>query len=241
MLERYSSLMRSRVTVIYARKDEQYAEETCDTLIQAVRNLTEQLGLAGEFPPIRAILAPDRTEYDRLVTHLLMVQIETPSDDRRIAQPQGTDLVVLSPSAYETHSAYRYDRNEYDRLLHHEVAHMFEEHLAPDIEAIPRWWSEGLAVYLSEQWKHEDDFRLPILRAIREGTIPRIREILMSVRLSYAWGWTMLAYVDRAYGRHALLRAVRKCVGGDMFGALGVDRSDFEKAWRAWFQKGGLS
>jgi hypothetical protein len=139
MLEGYSSLEGSRVTVMYTREDERYAEETCDTLVQAVRNLTEQLELAGEFPLIRAILVPDRREYDRLVTHLLMVQIETPSNDRRIVQPQGTDLVVLSPSAYETNSAYRYDPGEYKRLLLHEVAHMFEEYLAPDIEAIPRW------------------------------------------------------------------------------------------------------
>jgi len=77
-----------------------------------------------------------------------------------MAQPQRTDLVVLSPSAYEQHSIFRYFLDEYRRLLFHEMTHMFEEYLAPAsaMEAVPRWWSEGLAVYLSGQWKYDDQY-----------------------------------------------------------------------------------
>ena len=60
---------------------------------------------------------PDRSEFDRLVTDLLGVEIEKPSNSGRIAQPQKTDIVFLSPSAFEQHSKYEYVLNDFRRMI----------------------------------------------------------------------------------------------------------------------------
>ncbi|MFU8796546.1 MAG: hypothetical protein ACNA7X_04550, partial [Dehalococcoidia bacterium] len=186
--------------------------------------------------PIRAILVPSRREYDRLVVDLLGVDIEVPSNPGRVAQPQRTDIVFLSPSAYRQHSTYSYDADEYRRLVFHELVHVFEEHLSPDIEAAPRWWSEGLAAYLSGQWRCADRFRFrqPVLEGITLGHVPRISEIEADVQLCYAWGWTLVMFIEKAYSRDTVVRIVRECDDGDVLSTLGEDPHAFEKGWQRW-------
>ena len=133
MLDDYLALGNDRIEVRYIDKDRSFAEETSVMLEEAVDSLTRYFHLKVPFPPVRAILVPTRDEFDRLVVDLLGVEIERPSPPGRMAQPQRTDVIVLSPSAYEQHSTREYSPDEYRRLLFHEVTHMFEEHLAPNM------------------------------------------------------------------------------------------------------------
>ncbi len=167
---------------------------------------------------------------------LLGVEIERPSRPTRMAQPQRTDLVVLSPSAYGQHSTFEYVPDEYSRLLFHEVIHMFEERLAPNMDTPPRWWSEGLAAYLSGQWEHEDQygFRQPVLQGLETGRIPDIREIEASVELCYDWGWSIVMFIEKIYGREPILRIVSECDNGDVCGILGEDMDTFQRNWKRW-------
>jgi hypothetical protein len=86
-------------------------------------------------------------------------------------------MVVISPSAYAVHTTFKYIPDEFRRLLIHELIHMMEEFLTPDIETTPRWWSEGLAVYLSGQWRFEDKFRKAAIDGIAEKNIPGFCQI----------------------------------------------------------------
>ncbi len=54
------------------------------------------------------ILVTKRSEFGRLVRDWLKVDIEIPSHQARIAQAQRTDMVVLSPSATESHTTFWY-------------------------------------------------------------------------------------------------------------------------------------
>jgi hypothetical protein len=238
MLDDYLVLGGKNIEVRYVDGDKLFAEETASALTEAIASVSTYFSLETPFPPIRAILAPHREEYDRLVANLLSVKIEKPSHPARVAQPQKTDLVALSPSAYEHDSVFEYRSDEYRRLLFHEMTHMFEEYLAPAaaMETMPRWWSEGIAAYLSGQWKYEDQykFRQPVLQGIKDKVIPDIEEIEASVELGYDWGWTIVMFIDKIYGRETIQRIVRECDNGDVFGMLGEDMNTFQGKWKEW-------
>lgn len=233
MLDNYLTFIKNNIEFRYIETDKQFAKETYINLKEAIIFLSNYFCLKEPFSLIRAILAPSRNEYDRLVINLLGVNIKTPSDPSRIAQPQKTDIVFLSPSAYKLHSIYKYDPDEFRRLVFHELTHVFEEYLSPDIETTPTWWSEGLAVYLSKQY-NENEFREPVLYCIKEKLIPDFDEIKNNTKLCYVWGWTIVMFIENGYGKEMILRVVKECKNGNVFGILAEDVDDFEKKWKKW-------
>ena len=234
MLSDYLTLESQSVEIRYAQGDYEFAQVSHAALDRALPAITGYFGLPSSFPKVRVVLVPSRAEFDRLVRDLLGVAIETHSNPGRIAQAQRTDTVVLSPPAYEIHSSFEYDEEGFRRLLVHELVHMVEEFLSPDIEASPRWWSEGLAVYLSDQWRLEGDYKDPVLHGISGGNVPGVAELAADVKLAYDWGWTIVRFVEDAFGRQKVVQIVRECADGDLFSMLGEETSSLERRWKHW-------
>lgn len=239
MLKGYGSLSEANIEIRYIDSDIDYAKKTLMSLKKANKLLENYFKLDKSIQSIRAILVPTRVEYERLVTKLLGVNIEIPSNPGRLAQPQKKDIVFLSPSAYKSDSVYKYVPEEYERLTFHELTHLFEEYLSPDIEVVPRWWSEGMAVNLSGQWKQYDQFgfRKPVETAIRENRIPTLEQINNSIPLAYDWGWTMVMCIEDKYGSEAIVCIVKKCADDDILKFLNEQPETFEKSWRQWLRK----
>jgi len=238
MFNGYLKLGDQRVEVWYVEAEHEYAQDAFDVLQAGLPRMTDYFRPATPLPKITAVLVPNRDEFDRLVRDLLRIEIEIPSHPARIAQPQRTDMVALSPSAYAEHSTYDYVPEAFRRLLVHEMVHMMEEYLTPDMETTPRWWSEGLAVYLSGQSRYEEGFRGPAMEGVLSGAIPGFAEIDTEVRLAYDWGWTIVRFLEAEHGQEMILRIVNECADGDIFGFLGVDPSVLEQRWRRWLLDG---
>lgn len=234
MLDHYRAHGDAQFEIRFVTGDDRYAQETFAILSKSLPVVTGYFLLSDPFPKVRVVLVPDRNEYDRLVRNLLRVEIEVPSNPARIAQPQRTDMVLLSPAAYEAHSIYKYIPGDFKRLLVHELVHMVEEYLSPNMEASPRWWGEGLAVYLSEQWHHEDEFRKAAIDGISGNSIPGFRQIEADRTLAYHWGWTIVQFIETVYGRNMILRIVRECADGNVFSIIGDSVERLEKQWRSW-------
>lgn len=234
MLNDYLWFSKDYIKVGYIGKDQTFVEETHNSLGEAFISLYEYFKPKEKFPSIRAVIVPDRNEFDRIVKELLKVDIETPSRSSRIAQTQKTDIVILSPSAYKRDSIYEYRPDEYRRLLFHEATHVMEEYISPNIETQQRWWSEGLAVNLSTQWRYEDEFREPVLKGLKNKQIPNFKEIQEDVRLSYQWGWTIVKYIEELYTPIMIAKIVKACENGDVFNILGKDIKSLEKEWKKW-------
>ena len=234
MLDSYLATGDRRIQVHHLQGDQRWAEYTLERLASALPHVSDYFRLQHPLPPIRTVLAPDRREFDRLVRDLLRVETECPSLPSRIAQPQRTDLVLLSPSAYGEHSIFAYIPDDYGRVLAHELVHMVEEHLSPDIESVPRWWGEGLAVYVSQQWQHEEDFHEPVITGLSAATMPSIAEMENRTALAYHWGWTVVWFVERECGRDLILKIVRECVDGDVISALKPRLGHPAKKWNDW-------
>jgi len=240
VLENYLSLKNDRIEVYYLERDRTFAEDTASSLMNAASKLAEYFEVNEPLPFIRAILAPDRDAFDVLVADLLGVQIERPSDPRRIAQPQETDIVLLSPSAYATQSTYSYVPDDFQRMATHELVHVVQELLSPGIEESPLWWDEGLAVYLSNQWQHMGQFRFrePVIESIRDGQAPTLSAIQTDHSLAYEFGWTLVRFIEQKKGKAAIVRVVKQMKDGDVFTALGVDAVSFQEAWQEWLLRG---
>lgn len=234
MLDSYLALGDAQFEIRYMAGEGRFAQETFAILSRCLPDIASYFSVADPLPRVKTVLVPDRSEFERLVRELLRVQIEAPSNPARIAQAQRTDMVVLSPSAYEQHSVFRYVPDDFKRLLIHELVHMVEEHLTPDIEASPRWWSEGLAVHFSEQWRYEDDFRRSAIDGIAGNNIPSFCQIEAQRQLAYDWGWTIVMFVEGAYGREMIVRMVKECADGDVFRVIGEDAQTLEERWRDW-------
>jgi hypothetical protein len=232
----YVIFRQDGMTLEVVPEDQAFVAATLGGLLKGAALLTAYFGLHSRFPPVRTILVPDRGEFDRCVAEVLRIQIEVPSHPARIGLPQGTNLVLLSPRAYVP-GTNRYSPEGYERLIGHELTHIVEEHLSPNIEALPRWWSEGLAMHLSGDWMDE----LPhVVRETAAGRIPALAEMQdgavadVSVRLCYQWGWTVVRYIETSRGQAAIRRVVEQCADGDVLATLDEDPVALERAWREW-------
>jgi hypothetical protein len=234
MLKNYLTLGDAKIEIRYVEGERRFAAQAFDVLDAALPTITSYFAIAQPFPRVRVILVASRAEFDRLVRDLLRVKIEVPSHPARIAQPQRTDMVALSPSAYHSHSTFEYVPDQFGRLLVHELVHMVEEHLSPDIEASPRWWGEGLAIYLSGQWLHDDEFNKPALDGIAQRKLPGFRQIEVDTRLAYDWGWTIVRFVEHTYSKDMIVRIVRECPDGDVLSLLGEETASLEARWMKW-------
>ncbi len=240
MLEAYRVWHGQHCRAYGTLQDAEYARhftETMDTSAQVLGAYFQT-----PIPPgLRGILAPCRSEYERLVTELLGVPIELPSHPGRIAQPQGTDLVFLSPAAYAEHSHYPYDQAEFGRLVFHEMTHVFEECLSPDIERQPLWWSEGLAVYLSGQWRFDSPFRFrePVAESIMKGIVPELPRLEADWYTANAWGWTLVMYIERQWGREMVAEAVKHCQAGAVLDWITDRPRKLARDWKRWLLGSG--
>ena len=225
MQKHYESTQRDGVRLEYVRDDATSVEETLAALSGALASLAEYFELG-----------------DRCVKEILRVDTETPSHPWRLAMPQGTDLAIVSPRAYE--GGPQYTPEGYRRLLVHETVHIVEEYLTPNVEGTARWWSEGLAVYFSGHWREE----LPLVQAgVRARSIPAIADMAgdavfgdNTVRLCYTWGWASVRCIEQAHGRRAILKIVRECDDDDVFRTMGEERAAVEQGWQEWlFCAGG--
>jgi len=234
MLDNYLTLENAQFEIRHIEGERQFAQETIRVLSDGLIQITRYFRLSKPFSKVRVVLVTSRDEFDRLVRDLLCVEIEVPSHPARIAQPQRTDMVIISPSAYETHSLFKYNVDQFGRLLVHEFVHMVEEYLSPNIEAIPRWWGEGLAVYLSEQWLYDDEFIKPAFDSIAQNEIPGFHQIELERKLAYDWGWTIVWFIEANYGSEMILQVVKECVDGNVFSMVDAEVNSLEIRWKKW-------
>jgi hypothetical protein len=233
MLSSYQ-ILKSDHFEIYHSEEDDLAQNASNNLENALVFCKQYFSLKDQFPKIRVVFVNNRDEFDRLVRDLLMVEIETPSHPARIAQTQRFDMVVLSPTAYEQHSTFTFEPEAFNRLLFHELVHIVEEYLSPNIEKIPNWWSEGLAIYLSDQWRFDDIFRKPALVGIKQNFIPSLSEIESDRRLSYDWGWTIVFYIESLYGQPMIKKIITECGDGEILKIISNDIWDLELEWKKW-------
>ncbi len=241
LLKDYLVLGNETSEVRYIPGEQTFASEAFTALEKARPLVLSYFQMMEPFPQTRVVLVTERSEFDRLVRDWLKVEIEIPSHPARLAQAHRTEMAVLSPSAYEAHTTFQYRPQAFRRLLVHEFIHIVEEHLSPNIETSPRWWSEGLAVYLSSQSLYDEEFFQPALNRIALGDIPSLHQVETDGKLAYDWGWTLIQFIEQQYGQAMILRIATQCADGNVLSMPGEEISILEARWTDWLSAELLS
>lgn len=223
---------RNNIRIRYKGKDKAFINGTYFGIKRGVRLLSEYFNREMKLPEIEITLAENRKEYDLILSNRHGLKaLKTPAT--RIAQPIDTNLLLLSPSAYESDSTYIFKKEEYIRLMIHEYTHIVIRLLSCETDAVPRWFEEGLAVYLSEQWLYEDEIVGPVYWGVKKNKIPTLRKILTNRIYYYLWGWTVVKYIEKHYGKKMILNIVNNCnQDNDVFDIVGEECCTVGKKWR---------
>lgn len=171
---------------------------------------------------IHLVAAPSKMEFERLTEGVL------PEWGAAVAFPSQR-LIIISLISPEKPVA---------QVLTHEVSHIMLGALA--MEPVPRWFDEGLAMYLAGEWSIYDSFRLArgaIMRELFE--LPRI-DYVLSFQRDQAW----LAYTQShaavmtlfermtGYERSRFLRGLATMPFDESLAiATNIRRSQFEEEW----------
>jgi hypothetical protein len=226
----YSTCTEGIITVKYTLPDQHLVSETLDHLSQGLTSCMQYFQV-DTFSGMCAVLTPSRAEFDRIIREELQVDIESPSSPARVALPQQKTLAILSPRLWEEESTHF--PHLFNTILYHETVHIMEEYLSPDIEKVPRWWSEGLAIYVSDRWITMTEENLELTACIQNDSVPSLPSLYQDVRLSYLWGWTCVMYVELIYGPPMINTLVREC-SDNIMAKLGETDSSFEEKWKRW-------
>ncbi len=136
-------------------------------------------------------------------------------------------------------------RGWWDKLIPHELSHLFSDSYYSGFSALPSWLEEGLATY-NELINRDQNLYLVQHAAATGEIIPMIDlertiyddDVNISI-LSYAESSTIIRFIAERWGEpglQAFLAAFRESsdVDSNMRAVLGVDMTTFELMWRAW-------
>ena len=231
----YKILHFKKARVIYPENENILAKQTYENFAQGINKTLEFFDLDINLPLFNIFIIPSRKEYDSFVSHLTA----TPTDKSRVGQPQLEDLYLLSPNAYPTDADKfylnkngSYDKDIYNRIVVHEAVHMIEEFISPkdSMEVRPSWWSEGLAVLVSEQYKLDSDIVKRLEKDLISGQIPKIKDL--DGANAYIWGWSVIRFIIENLGTDKITYIMKETCDADIFKYLQTTEIEFEKKWR---------
>jgi hypothetical protein len=210
----YVVVQRGPVTIAYARSIEGQVRGTLARVERDVRGLASQLGL-DDVPALEVRLVPDPEALRRLAP----AELPPPTYAVGVAYPS-LRLALVSASAPAT-----WEAADVPRVLRHELSHLLLAE-ATGHAPVPRWFTEGVAVYQSAE-RSFDRFRALAMASFTGGLLPlsRLDDGFASgpdqVNVAYAQSADFVDYLTRTLGNgrfRVFLDHVRS--GRDLDGAL---------------------
>lgn len=137
------------------------------------------------------------------------------------------------------------------QVLYHELAHTF--HIFLSRSRVPRWFTEGLAVYetklAKKEWSREEDRNLKAL--LDAGLLLGIANMnqgftraqsLEEILAAYYQSSLMVEYLDQQHGFGALVKMLKlfgegKSTVPALKAATGLTPEAFDKGFKAWLEK----
>ncbi len=152
------------------------------------------------------------------------------------AYPLRARIVVRDP-------AYVKDRRiNLERLVKHEIVHVvFGLYMGKNIEDVPRWFSEGLAMYEAGEWSYAQYWTL-LTASLGNSLIPfyELAEDFPQnegqARMAYAQSCSIITYITKKYGEDALRQSISLLAEGRgmdeaLAGSTGWGLVGLERRW----------
>ena len=212
------------ITVQFEEGDRQNAKALLELYEERLPDIAIKLGV--DIPNgIRVVIAPTKARFRYLTRGL-------PEWTGGVAYPRQKAIVLLAPRLYQEHGQFAV-------TALHEVIHVLTDHDGPS--HLPRWLSEGLAMYLSGETMYKK--RTPLGRAVVFGktfTLEDIQNMLRlgpdQARVAYLQSINFVEFLVEHYGWGAVATLIEGYRTGrdedEMFiGITGRDLFDVEAAW----------
>ena len=214
---------RDRFRFFHVESDRGLIDTIAGNLELGRKKVGELFGVDIDILFFNVFVCPSRSVFDRFVQSIT----KTPTGSGRIGQTQGHDMYMLSPNAYREEAPFYasdkapfYDEVELRHNLAHEFVHVWEELNSPKaaMDARPSWFSEGMAMYISQS-NEEKEFHRRIMADYRRGIVPKPDDI--SGERSYTWGCVLFEYIMKLFGPDRILHIVRETSDENVMGLLG--------------------
>lgn len=145
-------------------------------------------------------------------------------------------LDILSPNTWAKQACDHNgnDTTEMRQVIWHELVHVFHGQYNPDhtfsyIEKLD-WLVEGVATFVSGQL---DAKRLQrIKQLIKENKNPLTLDNFWKGQEKYGLSGSMVAYIDKTYGREKLFGLLKFTNKQDALKCLGVSEEELIKSWK---------
>lgn len=226
--EIYSSIESEHFVVMFT-EDADSALEIQEIAENFYPKVTSDLGYSSK-RKIIIWFCESRKDFDRA--------INAPIQDWAVgcAYPLQARIVILDP-------AFSKDRRvNLSRLLKHEIVHViFGLYIGENLRSVPRWFNEGLAMYVADDWSYGHYW------AILTGTLSNSLISLFALseefpqsesraQIAYAQCYSIIAFMVKRYGDSALKECIHLISEGRDFdtalaSATGVDISWLESVW----------
>ncbi|MEJ2218331.1 MAG: nuclear transport factor 2 family protein [Gemmatimonadota bacterium] len=147
-------------------------------------------------------------------------------------------LIVLSTEVWAS-QACEHDAGDPEHvrgIIAHELVHAYHGQRNPSDDFAGMddmgWFVEGLAVLASEQLRlsHAADAEA----AIAAEAAPTRLADGWSGRYRYGVAGSMVAYIDRRWGRATIVRLLRATTNDEVLAVLGTNEAGFLAGWRRW-------
>ncbi len=153
-----------------------------------------------------------------------------------VATATGSRFVMLHPDKWKTEACDHDgdDDEDVDKVILHELVHVAHGQHRPDdpeldeAEAIG-WFVEGLATYLADQLDVRRFGQLQEVVAAR--AMPRRLDDVWTGKARYALAGSLVAYIDRRWGRPAVLRMLPAISNAQILSILGIGEETLLGDW----------
>ena len=231
---KWKELSREKYTLHYTSADQNIINSIDNYIPSGLNSIVDLFN--HSFPDkFDVYIFPDRTLLDK--------QWQKDWDDPgfksecwMIASGVAHRLDILSPNTWAKQACDHNgnDTTEVRQVIWHELVHVFHGQYNPDhtfryIEKL-EWLVEGVATFVSGQL---DEKRLQRIKQLaRENKIPSTLDNFWKGQEKYGLSGSMVAYIDRTYGREKLFGLLKLSNKQDALKFLGVSEEQLIKLWK---------
>lgn len=152
-----------------------------------------------------------------------------------VASGTGSRLDLLSPRVWKDEACEHDPTNEIEieRLIAHELMHVFHGQINPDhnFEGMDdvAWLIEGVAVYASGQL---DSARMkPVVQSIMDAAYPKTLNQFWTGRNKYGNAGSLVRFIDQKYGRSILIQLLKATSTDSILNVLKIHEDELIAAW----------
>ncbi|MBD3181926.1 hypothetical protein GF312_06530 [Candidatus Poribacteria bacterium] len=152
------------------------------------------------------------------------------------AYPLHARIAIKDPSSLENR------RINLTHLLKHEITHViFGLYMGDNLEKVPTWFNEGIAMYGADEWSYGEYWTI-LMGTLSDSIIP-LKEISYTfprgeskARLAYAQSSSVINFIVERYGHPALRECIRLMASGYSFNramniSMGISVDWLEHTW----------